>query len=109
MKQLKKFMIMIVCAGVLCGLTACGNRNDADNGAVNNETSDNAGGTGTNDDYMYGATDGTANGSDTVGGALEDGADDVGDAVRDGVDDIEDGLDGDNNNNNTDKNTNKNR
>ena len=87
MKQLKKLMVMILCVGVLGGLTACGNSDDADNGAVNNETTDNAGGTGTNGDNMNGATngtDGTVNKNDTVGGALEEGADDVGDAVRDG-------------------------
>ena len=78
MKQLKKLMVMILCVGVLGGLTACGNSDDADNGAVNNETTDNAGGTGTNGDNMNGATngtDGTVNKNDTVGGALEEGAD----------------------------------
>ena len=45
MKQFKKLMVMILCVGVLGGLTACGNSDDANNGAVNNETTDNAGGT----------------------------------------------------------------
>lgn len=106
MRQLKKFFVMLLCVGALCGLTACGSGKDStDNGAAKNEATDNA------DDNMNGATDGTDAKDDTVGGALEDGAEDAGDAVRDGVDDVEDALDGndaDNNRNNAaDQNTNR--
>ena len=36
MKQLKKTLAILLCAGLMCGLTGCGNSGDAaDNGTVN--------------------------------------------------------------------------
>ena len=33
MKKMKKILLLVTCAFVLLGTTACGSRNDADNGA----------------------------------------------------------------------------
>ena len=80
MKQLKKTLAILLCAGMMCGLAGCGNSGDVgDNGTVNDGTIDDA------------------------GDAIRDGVDDAGDAVRDGADD----LDGDAQNNNSDNRTNR--
>ena len=69
MKQLKKTLAILLCAGLMCGLTGCGNSGDAaDNGTVNDGAIDDA------------------------GDAIRDGADDAGDAIRDGVDDAGDAV-----------------
>ena len=118
MKQLKRTFVMLLCVGALCGLTACGsNGNTTDNGAVGNEATDNTGttnGASDNTGNANGATDGTVNNNDnnvnngnngngTVGDALENGVDDVGDAVGNGVNDVENGLNGNNTNNGTNR------
>ena len=94
MKQLKKVLLIMMCAGMMASVTACADNAD-DNGAGQNDVvNDN----GTND---------TGNGDsamDEIGDSLEDGADDVGRGVNDVVDD----LDGDGQNNdraNTNNNT----
>lgn len=94
MKQLKKVLLIMMCAGMMASVTACADNAD-DNGAGQNDVvNDN----GTND---------TVNGDsamDEIGDSLEDGADDVGRGVNDVVDD----LDGDGQNNdraNTNNNT----
>ena len=80
MKQLKKTLAILLCAGMMCGLTGCGNSGDAaDNGTVNDGALDDA------------------------GDAIRDGADDAGDAIRDGADD----LGGDAQNNDSDNRTNR--
>ena len=39
MKQCKKLLVMLMCVGVIMGVTACGSDKDAaDNGATNNTT-----------------------------------------------------------------------
>ena len=91
MKQLKKTLAILLCTGMMCGLTGCGNSdNAADNGTVNDGTIDDAG-------------DAIRDGADDAGDAIRDGVDDAGDAVRDGADD----LDGDAQNNNSDNRTNR--
>lgn len=77
MKQWKKAAALLLCVGMLGGLSGCGNR--ADNG-----------------DYMNGATSGedttNRNNNGSVGNDLKDMADDAGDAVKDGVRDVEEGA-----------------
>lgn len=80
MKRFKKFLLLMMCVGVLCGVTACGTDNDAKDG-VNNTTDERK----TND-----ATDGV---KDKDGdGVLDDAVDDV----TDGIDDAADNLTDDN-------------
>ena len=67
MKQLKKFLLMLTCIGVLASVTACGSNND-DNGAVkgdggtDNAATDNTGDAYDNDTNTNDATDGTGDG-----------------------------------------------
>lgn len=98
MKQLKKTLAVLLCAGMMWGLTGCGsNDNAADNGTVNDATentgnTDMGGDTNRNDNNDSRVLE---DGVDDAGDAIRDGVDDVGDAVRDGADD----LDGDVQNN----------
>jgi len=108
MKQLKKFLLMLTCIGVLASFTACGSNND-DNGAVkgdggtDNAATDNTGDAYDNDTNTNDATDGTGDGDGVM--------DDIGDGIKKGADDLEKDLDGDadnrtDNNDRTDNNTN---
>ena len=92
MKQFKKLMLILMCTGVIMGLTACGNdKNADDNGATNNTTTtDNTG--KANDTNTNDATDGT--------GDTNSVTDEIGDDIRDGANDVKDSLDGDNDRNN---------
>ena len=92
MKQLKKGLLILVCALSFASLTACGN-NNADNGAVkqedetpNNATQDNT----AQDNTMNDATDGTRDEGvlDEAGDAVRDGADDMAEEVKEGMEDI---------------------
>ena len=87
MKQLKKGLLILVCALSFASLTACGN-NNADNGAVKqeDETPNNA----TQDNTMNDATDGTRDEGvlDEAGDAVRDGADGMADEVKEGMEDI---------------------
>ena len=91
MKQLKKTLAILLCAGMMCGLTGCGNSGDAaEKVTVNDGAIDDAG-------------DAIRDGADDAGDAIRDGADDAGDAIRDGADD----LGGDAQNNDSDNRTNR--
>lgn len=110
MKQWKKFLLIMMCTGVLTGLlTGCGGSNTSpdtestqDYQQNNNTTSpkpeneDTAG--QDNTDNMNGATDGTDKGDGLV--------DDIGDDIEDGVDDLTDnnGTRNDTDNNTTNNN-----
>ena len=87
MKQLKKGLLILVCALSFASLTACGN-NNADNGAVKqeDETPNNT----AQDNTMNDATDGTRDEGvlDEAGDAVRDGADDMADEVKEGMEDI---------------------
>lgn len=115
MKQLKRILMVLMCAGVLVSVTACGKDENADdNGAVNGGTTDNAGnsgsdgtgtttGNGTND-----ATNGNTGNGSTGNTANDNGEgvmDEIGDDIKDGAEDVGDALDG-NDNNSQDKETN---
>ena len=59
MKQFKKLLVLLMCTGVIMGVTACGSDKDAaDNGATNNTTTGNNTGEA-NDTNTNDATDGT--------------------------------------------------
>lgn len=118
MKQWKKFMLVLMCTGVMAGATACGNNAD-DNAANDNAATEGTTGDQTdgimNDNTEYDALDNgnttdrnNTTGKDDVtdrnntnGGVM----DEIGDDVRDGVDDIGDTLDPDDNVNNGTQNT----
>lgn len=91
MKQLKKAVLALLCAGVIAGMTACGSDGNADdNGAVQDNTTQN--GTADDNGNVNDATDGTDNNNnngalDEIGDDVKDGMDDLGDDVKDGVDD----------------------
>ena len=38
MKKYKKLLLLMMCTGVIGNMTACGNNNDADNGAEQTDT-----------------------------------------------------------------------
>ena len=118
MRQWKKFMLVLMCTGVMAGVTACGNNADDnaanDNAATEGTTGDQTDGImndNTEDDALdYGNTtdrnnttgkDDVTDRNSTNGGVM----DEIGDDVRDGVDDIGDTLDPDDNVNNGTQNT----
>ncbi len=80
MKRMKKFLLLLTCAFVLFGTTACSSRNNADNAADQTTQEGTA-----NDPNMNDATEG--------GGILDDAVDDVTDGVDNVTDDITDGAD----------------
>lgn len=73
MKQLRKVFLIVLCIGVVMGVTACGSSNTADdNGATGN-----------------GQVDDTGNNQGVV--------DEIGDDIENGVDDLEDDVSDDRN------------
>lgn len=102
MRQWKKFMLVLMCAGVMTGVTACGNNTD-DNAANDNAATE--GTTGNQTDDVTDRNDTNDGVMDEIGDDVRDGADEIGDDVRDGVDDIGDEVDPDDNVNNTTRNT----
>ena len=106
MRQWKKFMLVLMCTGVMAGVTACGNNAD-DNAANDNAATEGTTGNQTdgimNDNTEDDALDNgnTTDRNNTNGGVM----DEIGDDVRDGVDDIGDRLDPDDNVNNGTQNT----
>ena len=68
MKQFKRVALILMCTGVMMGITACGN-----NTGDGNTTNDNA------------ATEGT---TDNNGGVIED----IGDGIQNGVNNVEEGV-----------------
>ena len=94
-KKMKKFLLTRYLRVVLLGTTACGSRDNADNGAdqsttdtdrYNNDSgSDNNSNDNTEDRTMNDATEGD--------GILDDAVDDVTDGVDDITDDVTDGID----------------
>ncbi len=103
MKQFKKLFVVMMCMCVMLGCVACANDNADDNGAMQNDTvndaNDNtdANDTGAGDteniknDDMNDATDGTNTNKDGEGVM-----DEIGDDIGNGVNDIVDDMDGDN-------------
>ena len=95
MRKVKKFLLLMMCTFVLLGTTACGSRDNADNGADqsttdtdrynNDNSSDNNSNDNTEDRTMNDATEGD--------GILDDAVDDVTDGVDDITDDVTDGID----------------
>ena len=90
MKKMKKGILIMLCMGIICGVTACGERSD-------------------NNDNMNGATSGEQrnenydnrddNGVDDAGDAIRDGVEDIGNAAEDGMNDVKEGVNGTRNNN----------
>lgn len=96
MKKLKKILLLMTCAFVLLGTTACSSRDNADNGAdqttqdKNTDTQDDKNKDNRDDkntDTMNDATGGDKN------GVLDNAVDDVTDGVDDVTDDITDDVD----------------
>ena len=78
MKQLKKFVLILMCTGMMMGLTACSStRQTEENGAVKDNT------TTTEDANTNSATE--DNNKDGV-------ADQIGDDIQNGVDDVKDSM-----------------
>ena len=82
MKKMKKILLLVTCAFVLLGTTACGSRNDADNGA---DQSSQDGDVRDENSNVNDATKGD--------GIIDDAVDDVTDGVDDVTDDVTDGVD----------------
>lgn len=92
MRQLKKCLLLMMCACVLCGMTACSSDKDVDNSATDT-TKDNKD-DGVMDDAVNDVTDG-----------IDDVTDDVTDGIDDATDDMTDSNDSEKDNLN-DRNTN---
>src|SRR5699024_8525693 len=94
MKRMKKLLLLVTCTFVLLGTTACGSRDNADNGADQSETdaqrNDDTGVDSGNDDT---ADDRTMNDATEGDGILDDAVHDVTDGVDDVTDDVTDGID----------------
>ena len=89
MKKMKKGILIMLCMGIICGVTACGERSDnndnmngATSGEQRNENYDNR------DDNLL----------DDTGDAIRDG-EDIGNAAEDGMNDVKEGVNGTRNNN----------
>lgn len=94
MKKIKKFFLLLMCTFVLLGTTACGSRDNVDNGA-DQSTSD-ADGRYDNEsgsDGKNNTEDRTMNDATEGDGILDDAVDDVTDGVDDITDDVTDGID----------------
>ena len=94
MKRMKKLLLLVTCTFVLLGTTACGSRDNADNGAdqstTDTEGNDNNGTDSSNNDTTE---DGTMNDATEGDGILDDAVHDVTDGVDDVTDDVTDGID----------------
>ena len=111
MKNMKKFLVLTMCIGMIGSMTACGNDNGTTDGADQDRTTQESAsekekaaeknGTGTD------AVEGTdRNGDGVIDNAVRDvtdGIDDVTDDVTDGINDVTDDLTG--NGTKTDRNT----
>ena len=84
MKKMKRFLLLMTCTFILLGTTACGSRDNADNGA-DQSTTDRTDTEDNDDRTMNDATEGD--------GILDDAVDDVTDGVDDVTDDVTDGID----------------
>ena len=84
MKRMKKLLLLVTCTFVLLGTTACGSRDNADNGADQSET-----------DAQRNDDTGVDSGNDATegDGILDDAVHDVTDGVDDVTDDVTDGID----------------
>ncbi len=87
MERIKKLMLIMTCAFVLLGTTACGSRNNADNGADQTNTDNGA------NDSTDNTDDGNVNDATEGNGILDDAVDDVTDGVDRVTDDVTDGVD----------------
>ena len=72
MKQFKKLVLILMCTGVMMGITACGSNGNADDNAANNNAATDQNNT------TNGATDGTTYDNNNNGVA-----DEIGDDIRD--------------------------
>lgn len=105
MKQLKKWMLVLMCAGTMMSVTACGSdKNAKDNEATQDQTDkdQNRDTTGEEDSKMNDAgkndavEDGNRDGvADEIGKDIKDGAEDVKEDAKNGVDEMMDGNDSD--------------
>lgn len=117
MKRFKKLILLMMCVGMIGSMTACGNRNNAENGADQGTpgtaddagTNNNNGTTNNGNSNTNGATDGTTNRdnnntmNDNNGdGVIDNAVHDVTDGIDDVADDVtgNDGVRDDNGNNN---------
>lgn len=92
MKKMKRILLLITCTFVLLGTTACGSRDNADNGADQSTTDTD--GTDKNSGSSDGTEDDRTMNDATEGdGILDDAVNDVTDGVDDVTDDVTDGID----------------
>lgn len=82
MKQLKKTLLVLLCVGVLFGMTACGTDGTTDDPTVQDSAEENREGKNTADDSGV---------LEDIGRGVDDGVRDVVDGVEDGVKDMTDG------------------
>lgn len=115
MKNMKKILLLMTCALILVGATACSSKDDTYNGA-DQTTDDNAanGNDTANDNNTVNDTDDrTMNDATEGNGVLNDAVDDVTDGVDRVTDDVTDGVDRATDdmteNNGAEKDTNNNR
>lgn len=80
MKNFKKFLLLMMCVGVLCGVTACGKNKDTNNGTVNT----------TDDNRMNDATSGRDKADRDGDGVVDDAVDNATDAIDNAADDLTD-------------------
>ena len=74
MKELKKLILAVLCVGVIFGTTACGTRNNANDNAANDTTTEQNGTNNTtNDDNVNDNNGGVINDIGNTAGAYADG------------------------------------
>ncbi len=101
MKKMKKGILIMLCMGIICGVTACGERSDnndnmngATSGEQRNENYDNR-----DDNLLDDTGDAIRDGVDDAGDAIRDGVEDIGNVAEDGMNDVKEGVNGTRNNN----------
>ncbi len=99
MKKMKQFFLLATCMFILLGATACGNQDNADNGADQSTTDNNGndrndGASSSDDNGASSNTDDRTMNDATEGdGILDDAVHDVTDGVDEVTDDVTDGID----------------
>ena len=93
MKKMKKLLLLMICTFVLLGMTACGSRDNVDNGADQSTTDTDAEKNNNDSDSTTNSDDRTMNDATEGDGILDNAVDDVTDGIDDVTDDVTDGID----------------
>ena len=104
MKNMKKFLVLTMCIGMIGSMTACGNDNGTTDGADQDRTTQESASEKEKAAEKEKATEKNGTGNDAVDGTdrvidnavrdVTDGIDDVTDDVTDGINDVTDDLTG---------------